>query len=217
MRDAETTTRWSDAEFHPDQQMTGAQRRRPSPPRSAVSGQPSAISAQQSAIGPSPLLIGTAVAGPHIERGAVGGFRAWDVPAQTRRGDDRAVAVHRPSLGRATVAVPQLDFGAGGGGTLVHVEALGGAHGAQLAVGGGQAGGKFQRDRPAVCLSTFGQAVTSAVLDGPTPSSFRQSTPGSSAQELVEACAPGLLWSMFSMSLQLKLLARRVSRAVVNR
>ena len=66
-------------------------------------------------------------------------WRRRDVQAEAGLlADDGAVAFHGPLLVRAAAAGPQFDLGAGGGLVVVDVEALGGAHGAQLAGGGGR-------------------------------------------------------------------------------
>src|SRR5579875_2987222 len=74
---------------------------------------------------PGPLLVGAAVAGPDLDRSAVGGACPGHIETQTGlNADDGAVGVEVPLLVSATVAVPDLHAGASSGGVIGHVETL---------------------------------------------------------------------------------------------
>src|SRR5580658_8319842 len=74
-----------------------------------------------------PLLIGTPVAGPPLDQGAVRIVRSGDVHAAAVD-LQRAVAGHGPVLrGGITVAIPYLDLVSAGSGAVVVVDALGAA------------------------------------------------------------------------------------------
>src|SRR5579875_2049011 len=74
---------------------------------------------------PGPLLVGAAIAGPDLDRSAVGGACPGHIETQTGlNADDGAVGVEVPLLVSATVAVPDLHAGASSGGVIGHVETL---------------------------------------------------------------------------------------------
>src|SRR5439155_24165837 len=88
----------------------------------------SAASGARSA-GPAPLLVAAAVAGPDLDRGAVGGRRTGHVEAESGLdAHDRAVGVEPPLLVRSAVAVPDRDDRTRRGGVAEHVHALAAVH-----------------------------------------------------------------------------------------
>jgi hypothetical protein len=73
----------------------------------------------------SPLLIGTAVAGPDLDSSAVGGASAGDIETEAGLAtNDGAIGVEGPLLIGTSVAVPDFHTRARSGGVIGYVEAL---------------------------------------------------------------------------------------------